>query len=404
MLGIDALIADPGRFLDGRRVGLLANQASLTGAGAPTLEALRAAPGVELVALLTPEHGWSGYEDDATPVADRRDPRTGLPLVSLYGPRRRPSAEVLRSVDAVVVDLQDVGVRCYTYATTVALLCEAAADAGTRVVVCDRPNPLGPRVDGPPLDPALRSFLGYLDVPFQHGMTIGALLAHATRGLGVDLRVASVGATPAPAPDEAHPARPFVPPSPGLPTLEAVRLYPGLVLLEGTNLSEGRGTTLPFQLLGAPWLEGYALADALNRLGLPGLLFRPLTFRPRSDTHAGEVCHGVQLHVMDAGALRPLEAVVRVLAHLRATHDAFAWHDAAAMPWSDHPDGGEPWFEPVRGPLVDALVGDASVRRVIDGELAWDDAVAGWRADAGDRAAGVRGPQPQPGPADDLGR
>jgi len=192
--GIDALLAEPGRFLDGRRVALLANQASLTGAGAPTLEALRASPGIELVALLTPEHGWSGFEDDATPVADRRDPRTGLPLVSLYGPRRRPSAEVLRSFDAVVVDLQDVGVRCYTYATTVALLCEAAAETGTRVVVCDRPNPLGRRVDGPPLDPALRSFLGYLDVPFQHGLTIGALLAQATRGLGVDLRVAEADA------------------------------------------------------------------------------------------------------------------------------------------------------------------------------------------------------------------
>lgn len=386
--GIDVLLADPGRFLDGRRVALLANQASLTGAGVPTLEALRAAPGVELVALLTPEHGWSGFEDDATPVADRRDPRTGLPLVSLYGPRRRPSSEALRSFDAVVVDLQDVGVRCYTYATTVALLCEAAAETGTRVVVCDRPNPLGARVDGPPLDPALRSFLGYLDVPFQHGMTIGALLSWATRGLGVDLRVAWA---------DAPSARAFlVPPSPGLPTLEAVRLYPGLVLLEGTNLSEGRGTTLPFQLLGAPWLEGYALADALNRLDLPGLLFRPLTFRPRSDTHAGEVCHGVQLHVADARALRPLEAVARVLAHVRATHDAFAWHDAAAMPWSDHPDAGEPWFEPVRGPLVDALVGDASVRRVIDGELAWDDAVAGWRGGAAAASA--------PGPAGGRGR
>jgi uncharacterized protein YbbC (DUF1343 family) len=388
--GIDALLAEPGRFLDGRRVALLANQASLTGAGAPTLEALRASPGIELVALLTPEHGWSGFEDDATPVADRRDPRTGLPLVSLYGPRRRPSAEVLRSFDAVVVDLQDVGVRCYTYATTVALLCEAAAETGTRVVVCDRPNPLGRRVDGPPLDPALRSFLGYLDVPFQHGLTIGALLAQATRGLGVDLRVAEA--------DAALHGRCFVPPSPGLPTREAVRLYPGLVLLEGTNLSEGRGTTLPFQLLGAPWLEGYALADALNRLDLPGLLFRPLTFRPRSDSHAGEVCHGVQLHVLDARALRPLEAVVRVLAHLRATHAAFAWHDAAAMPWSGHPDAGEPWFEPVRGPLVDALVGDASVRRVIDGELAWDDAVAAWRSSS------VHTPSSPARPADDHGR
>ena len=383
--GIDTLLADPGRFLDGRRVALLANQASLTAVGTPTLEALRAAPGIELAALLTPEHGWSGFEAEAAAVADRQDPRTGLPLVSLYGPRRRPAPEVLRAVDAVVVDLQEVGVRCYTYAATVALLCEAAAEAGTAVVVCDRPSLLGPRVDGPMLDPERRSFVGFLPVPFQHGCTIGALLAFATRDLGVDLRVPRMTGLS----DGDPPPPPFVPPSPGLPTLEAVRLYPGLVLLEGTNLSEGRGTTLPFQLLGAPWLEGYALARALNRLELPGLRFRPLTFRPNAGKHAGELCHGVQLHVVDAVALRPLEAVVRVLAHVRATYDAFTWLDAEAMPWVDHPDAGAPWFEPVAGPIVDALVGDGSAREVIDGTRDWDDVAVAWERDAAAFAASL---------------
>jgi uncharacterized protein YbbC (DUF1343 family) len=373
-LGVDALLADPGAYVGGCRVALLANQASLTGDGTPVLEALRSAPGIELVALLTPEHGWSGYEDDAKAVPDRRDARTGLPLVSLYGPRRRPTPEVLRSVDAVVVDVQEVGVRCYTYATTLALVCEAAAETGTRVVVCDRPNLLGPRVDGPALDPALRSFLGYLPVPFQHGLTLGELLGWATRGAGVDLRVVPLGGWRRDGP----PPHPFVPPSPGLPTLDAVRLYPGLVLLEGTNVSEGRGTTLPFGLLGAPWLEGYALARALDALDLPGLRFRPVTFRPRSDRHAGAVCHGVQLHVVDAAALRPLEAVVRILAHVRAAHPQFAWVDAAAMPWSRAPDAGASWHEPARGPLVDALTGDAGVRAVVDGTRSWDDAAAAW--------------------------
>lgn len=376
--GIDALLADPERYLDGRRVALLANQSSLTAAGTPTLEALRAAPGIELTALLTPEHGWSGFEDDATPVEDRRDPRTGLALHSLYGPRRRPGADVLRTVDAVVVDVQEVGLRCYTYATTTALLCEAAAEVGTRVVLCDRPSLSGPRVDGPMLDPALRSFLGYLDVPFQHGRTIGEAVAWGTRHLDVDLRVAPVSGwsrgDPAPAP--------FVPPSPGLPTPEAVALYPGLVLLEGTNLSEGRGTTLPFQVIGAPWLEGYAFARALEALDLPGLRFRPVTFRPRSDRHAGAVCEGVQLHVTDAAMLRPLEAVVRILAHVRAAHPEFAWTDAGALPWATLPGAGEPWFEPVRGPLVDALLGDASARAVIDGTRGWDEVAAAWAADA----------------------
>jgi uncharacterized protein YbbC (DUF1343 family) len=394
-LGVDALLADPGAYLDGRRVALLANQASLTGDGTPTLEALRAEPRFEVVALLTPEHGWSGYEDDATPVADRRDDRTGLPLVSLYGPRRRPTAAALRSFDAVVVDLQEVGLRCYTYAATVALLCEAAAETGTPVVLCDRPNVLGPGIEGPPLDPALRSFLGYLPTPYQHGCTLGELLEWATRGSGVDLlRVAPLGGWRR---DDPPPA-PFVPPSPGLPTLESVRLYPGLVLLEGTNLSEGRGTTLPFQLLGAPWLEGYGLARALGALDLPGLRFRPLSFRPRSDRHAGALCHGVHLQIVDPAALRPLEAVVRILAHIRAHHPEFAWLDAGALPWSRDPDAGAPWHEPAHGPLVDALVGDASVRALVDGSLAWSEAEAGWRAAAERFAASAR-PYRRYGPA-----
>jgi uncharacterized protein YbbC (DUF1343 family) len=374
-LGIDVLLADPGRFVDGRRVALLANQASLTGDGSPTLEALREAPSLELVALLTPEHGWSGLEDDATPIEDRRDPRTGLPLWSLYGPRRRPAAAALRSVDAVVVDLQEVGVRCYTYATTVALLVEAAAETRTPVLVCDRPNLLGPRIDGPALDPALRSFLGYLDVPYQHGLTMGALLAFTLGRQHPHLRVAPMEGWQ---PGARLPA-PFVPPSPGLPTAEAVALYPGLVLLEGTNLSEGRGTTLPFQLMGAPWLDGYALARELSRLELPGLRFRPVTFRPRSDRNAGELCQGVQWHVVEPQALRPLEAAVRVLTHVRERYEAFAWTDAAAMPWAEHPDAGAPWHEPARGALVDALVGDASVRSVVDGGRTFEAVAAEWQ-------------------------
>lgn len=400
--GIDALLAEPERYLEGRKVALLANQASLTADGRPTLEALRQSPNLELTALLTPEHGWSGYEDDATPIGDRRDARTGLAQHSLYGPRRRPSAEVLAGVDAVIVDVTDVGLRCYTYAATTVLLCEAAAQTGTRVVLCNRPSLLGPRVDGPALDPARRSFLGYLDVPFQHGRTLGEVVAWGARDLAVDLMVAdfsdeaasgagpsgagaSVSGSRAPSPAHA----PFVPPSPGLPTPEAVALYPGLVLLEGTNLNEGRGTTLPFQLLGAPWLDGYRLAAQLNEFGIPGLLFRPLTYLPRSDTHAGQLCSGVQLHITDRSRLRPLEAVVRILRHVRQEFPTkFTWVEAASRPWSSLPGAGEPWHEPVTGYLVDALAGDESVRAVVDGALPlsaaqaeWADAAAAWERD-----------------------
>jgi len=374
-LGIDALSAAPERYLEGRKVALLANQASLTSDGRPTLEALRTHPDVELVALLTPEHGWSGYEDDATPISDRRDARTGLALHSLYGPRRRPTAGVLAGVDAVVIDVVEVGVRCYTYAATAALVCEAAAETGTRVVICDRPNLLGPRLDGPALDPALRSFLGYLDVPFQHGRTLGEVVAWGVRDVGADLVVVPLADEPSLAPTPT----PFVPPSPGLPSAEAVALYPGLVLLEGTNLNEGRGTTLPFQLLGAPWLDGYALAAQLNELGLPGLMFRPVSYVPRTDTHAGKLCHGVQLHVTCRTLLRPLEAVMSVLLHVRREHpDAFRWVQAAEKPWSELPGAGEPWHEPVTGYLVDALAGDESVRAVVDGAMSLESAKAAW--------------------------
>ena len=377
-LGIDALLSDPAHYLGAaRRVALLANQASLTRDGRTTLEALRACPGVELVALLTLEHGWSGFEDDATAVPDGRHPAAGLAVHSLYGPRRRPDADVLGSFDAVVVDVQEVGVRCYTYATSLALLLEMAATTGTRVVVCDRPNLLGPRVDGPLLDPARRSFLGYLDLPYQHGLTLGELAAWfaAERlGGGVALVVAPLTGWRRDDPVTG----PWLPPSPGLPTLASVQSYPGLVLLEGCNLSEGRGTTLPFQLLGAPWCEGYVLARDLNALALPGLRFRPLDFRPVSDSHRGAVCHGVHLLVTDAAALRPLEALVRVLRHVRASYGAFAWLDAAQMPWASSPDVGEPWFEPAVGPLVDALTGSDEVRAVVDGHLPWDDVEARW--------------------------
>lgn len=402
VLGIDRFVDDPVRYAGGPRLALLTNQAAVLGDGRPTLEAVRASPHAELVRLFTFEHGFSGFGEDARPVADDRDPRSGLPRFSLYGPRRRPDPSLLDDLDAVVVDVQEVGVRAYTYATTVALLLEAAAGAGSRVVVCDRPNLLGPRVAGPPLDPAHRSFLGYLDVPFQHGLTLGeAMRWHAGRALGgaADLTVVPLRGWRRDRPGRPGP---FVPPSPGLPSPDAVALYPGLVLLEGVNVSEGRGTPLPFSLLGAPWLEGYALAEALNAVALPGLWARPLDFRPESGPFAGRTCHGVQLHVTDASELRALEAGVRILAHLRERHETeLAWRDAADMPWSDAPDAGRVWHEPVRGPLIDGLAGGSAVRDVVDGRRSLDDAVDAWRAAGAAFAAAAAasllyGPAPEP--------
>ena len=373
-LGIDRLVTDPEVWLRGRRVALLANQASLTSEHRPSVDALGEALGGGLTALLTPEHGASGFEEDATAVPDGRDARTGLPVHSLYGPRRRPDPELLRRLDAVVVDLRDVGVRCYTYATSVALLLEAARETGTEVLVCDRPSLLGPRVDGPALDSARRSFLAYLDVPLQHGLTLGELARrHARRLGGAPLRVIAVEGWRRGQPDPG----PFVPPSPGLPSAASVALYPGLVALEGTGLSEGRGTPLPFELVGGPDVDGHALARELNALGLGGVWARPVAFRPDSGKLMGLACQGVQLHLSDPAALRPLELGAAVLRALFAAGKV-SWRRSDAMPWAQAPDAGRPWHEPVEGLLVDALLGDDSFRAVAEGRVSFADAAGLW--------------------------
>jgi uncharacterized protein YbbC (DUF1343 family)/N-acetylglucosamine kinase-like BadF-type ATPase len=396
--GIDRLVAEPAG-LAGDRIGLLVNEASLTAGHRPTVEALRDVLGRRLTVLLTPEHGLSGLEEDATAVPDGTDARTGLPVASLYGPRRRPDRGLLEDLDAVVVDLRDVGVRCYTYATTVALLLEAARETGTRVVVADRPAPLGPWLDGPALEPSRRSFLGYLDVPFVHGLTLGELARHHARALGgAPLEVVAVGGWRRG--DGQGGA--FVPPSPGLPSRAAVALYPALVALEGTDLSEGRGTPLPFELAGGPGVDGHALAAELNARSLAGVWARPVTFRPESGKLAGEVCGGVQLHLDDAdGPLRPLQLAAELLGALHR-RDRLAWTRAAAMPWAGGRGAGEPWYEPVEGLLVDALVGDDSLRAVVEGRRAFDEAAAGWaegHARFLDDVDGVLlyGPAPVPG-------
>lgn len=375
-LGIDRLLDDPARWIGRRRVALLANQASLTSDGRPTLEAVRERLGSQLVALLSPEHGWSGFESDATPIEDQIEPHSGLPVISLYGPRRRPDSATLARFDAVLVDLREVGVRCYTYAATVALLLEAAREHGTEVIICDRPGMLGPRLDGPGLASEYRSFLGYLPVPYQHALTLGELARFYAAHLGgAPLTVVPLQGWVRGQPE----AGPFVPPSPGLSTPESVLLYPGLVLLEGTGLSEGRGTPLPFQLLGAPGLDGYALARAVNGMGLPGLLARPLTFQPESGKLVGQICEGIHLHVTGP-AFRPLTAVIRIL-RLLFEEGCVTWTASSAMPWASLPGAGAPWHEPVTGWLIDALVGDESVRRVIEGRLELEEAEQAWARD-----------------------
>ncbi len=317
---LDALVAE----LRGARVGLLAHPASVD---ARLVHARRVLDALDVKVRLVfgPEHGYGGEAQDMIGVADARD-ALGTPIRSLYGESFEdlsPRPADLAELDVLVVDLQDVGSRYYTFVWTAVLAVRACARAGVRVVVLDRPNPLGgdaASLEGRRQTRAMCSFVGLEPVAVRHALTLGEIVAwrarveHAPPGLArvVACEGLDRGAH-APAWD-----RPFVPPSPNMPTYETALVYPGGCLVEGTNLSEGRGTTRPFEIVGAPWLDGVRLADALHALSLPGVRARPLTFRPMFHKHAGRECGGVQLHVTDARAFRPCATYLALLALARA--------------------------------------------------------------------------------------
>ena len=343
--------------LKGLRVGLVCNPTAVDRRLRHAADLLRAAPGVQLIRLFGPEHGVRGDAQYMAAVPDERDRRTGLPVHSLYGrtpESLRPAAAQLEGLDALVFDVQDVGTRFYTYQATMLLCMEAAARSGLKFVVLDRPNPLGGlRVEGPRLRPGFESFCGLHDLPVRHGMTVGelALLFLAERVLDLELEVVpcrgwrrgmGLGGLP------------WVFPSPNMPTPETALVYPGMCLLEGTNLSEGRGTTRPFHLLGAPWLDADALAADLGRERLPGVRFRAASFVPAYDKHAGQRCHGVELFVHHPGRFRPVRTGLACLALARAQAPSrFAWRSEA--------------YEFVRDvPAFDLLCGSDRERRALE--------------------------------------
>lgn len=301
--GIDVLAADGFAPLRGLRVGLLTNRSGVDGAGRRTIDVLAAAPDVGLTAIFSPEHGLAGNREGR--VADDTDARTGLPVYSLYGASRRPGAAMLDGLDAVVVDLQDVGVRFYTYASTLAYVMEAAAERGLQVFVLDRPNPLTAAVvQGPLLDAERRSFTGYWPLPLRHGLTLGEFARLFRAEAAVDVRLTVI-------PMQGYrrglwfddTGLPWLPPSPNLTSLAATVLYPGVGLVEGAEVSVGRGTEAPFEQLGAPWIDGRRLAAELEGLALPGLRFVAAEFTPVASRYAGEPCHGVRIEVVDRDAL-----------------------------------------------------------------------------------------------------
>ena len=315
--GIDVLEADDYAALAGKRVGLVTNHTGRTRDGRATIDVLDQAPEVDLVALFSPEHGIRGLLD--TRVDDGRDESTGLPIFSLYGEHRKPTPESLEGVDVLVYDIADIGVRFYTYISTLGLMMEAAAEAGIDVVVLDRPNPIGGvEVSGPVRDEGLESFIAYHALPVRHGLTIGELagLYKAERGIDVDLNVIRCqGWRRSMRFDETGLL--WVNPSPNMRSLTEGLLYPGVGLLEATNLATGRGTDTPFERVGAPWIDPLEWASALNAEGLPGVTFVPIRFSPTERQYAGEDCGGVFIAINDREVFEPIALGIGLAVTLR---------------------------------------------------------------------------------------
>lgn len=371
--GVTALLEDPQHELRQAAIGLIVHPASVTSTLTASDRALRDA-GFRIDALFGPQHGARGEkQDNMVESASFVDARSGVPVHSLYGDVRKPTPAMLEGLDALVFDLQDVGVRVYTFVWTMTLAMEACRDAGIRFVVLDRPNPIGGVVrEGPILRSGFESFVGLHPVPLRHGLTAGELarVANEAFGIGCDLEVVPCQGWERTAwYDET--GLPYVLPSPNLPTLESCVVYPGMVLLEGTNLSEGRGTTRPFEFVGAPFLDADRFVDALEGRHLPGVVFRACHFEPTFHKHANQLCGGAQIHVIDREAFRSVEAAVAVVRTAKdLAPNAFAWR---APPYE---------YEAEKMP-IDILWGSDGLRRGLDDGASVAEVVAGLDAELG---------------------
>ena len=370
--GLEVLCEDRASLVRGRRVGLLAHQASVDRHLAHAIERLLGA-GARLERLFAPEHGVAGGHQDMIAVHERRDPVSGLPVVSLYGADEAslaPRPADVEGLDLLVADLVDVGARYYTFFATVVRCLPVLAAAGVPLLVLDRPNPLGGvGIEGGPVEPRFASFVGELDVPNRHGLTLGELVLLAARQRGLE---AGLEVVPADGWRREQwwdgTGLPWVGPSPNMPTLDTAVVYPGGCLYEGTNLSEGRGTTRPFELVGAPWLDPRRLAHRLARWSLPGCVFRPVAFVPGFQKHAGQVCGGVQVHVTSRHDFRPVLTGLAVVAAARA-------QDPGSFRWRDEP------YEFVSDRLAfDLLAGGTAWREALEAGADPREIAAGWRS------------------------
>ncbi len=359
--GLDVLVADEFAPLRGLRVGVVTHPAAVDRELRHIIELLAAAPKVELAAIFGPEHGLLGQAQDLIAVSPAESKQANMPQVhSLYGTTAeslRPTAAQLKGLDVLVIDMQDIGSRYYTFQATMRYCLQAALPLGMRVLVLDRPNPLGGDiVEGPALLKSHESFVGAHDITIRHGLTMGELAMLYQHELGLDdgdLQVVPCDGWKRSDHWDAT-GLPWVLPSPNMPAPDTALVYPGQCLIEGTNLSEGRGTTRPFEIAGAPWLDAAKLARRMNETKLPGVKFRPAWFRPAFQKHAGNDCSGVQLHVTDRTAFQPVRTSLALLAVMREmSGDKFAWRTEV--------------YEFVRDPIaIELLFGSSRERKHLE--------------------------------------
>jgi uncharacterized protein YbbC (DUF1343 family) len=370
-VGLEVLIEQGFAPLQGKRVGAICNPTSVDREFRHLADLLAAASGVRLSALFGPEHGVRGEAQDMVGVGGGADPATGARVYSLYGDSfasLSPSEDSLQGLDALVFDIQDVGSRYYTYIYTMALCMRAAARAKLAFYVLDRPNPIGGEaVEGNLVHPGFESFVGLFPLPNRHGMTAGELarLFNERHDIGCELVVVPCEGWRRGDFYEAT-GLPFVPPSPNMPTVDTALVYPGMCMVEGTNLSEGRGTTRPFEIVGAPFLDPERFARALRRQGLPGVKIRPMSFRPTFQKHAGTSCGGAMLHVEDRRKFLPVRTGIAVLRAAREVGGAaFCWRTERYEFVDDKP-------------AIDLLCGTDAVRKAIDAGKSLDECMAGF--------------------------
>ncbi|MBJ81139.1 MAG: hypothetical protein CMH60_07480 [Myxococcales bacterium] len=357
--GLERLLAHPSKWLQNHRIGLIATPTTVTADLKHGADLLAAHPDINLVKLFGPEHGIRGDEQDMLSVGDEIDQQTGLPVVSLYGKSfesLRPQPEHLQDLDVLLFDIQDIGTRYYTYAATMALAMQAAEESQIKVIVLDRPNPIsGQQVEGGGIEAGLENFCGLYPIPQRHAMTVGELakLYNQYFDIGCELEVITCD----------HWKRetyfdglglPWVMPSPNMPTLDTAIVYPGLGLLEGTNISEGRGTTRPFELFGAPFIDAAKLQNELESCDLAGVSFRPCTIMPTFHKHQGEICGALQIHVRDRNSFHAYRTGLALLYSLRKLYpEDFKWRSDMYEFRDDVP-------------AIDLLTGSAVVRQAID--------------------------------------